>query len=80
MSPAFSYPPISSTDHVYSWFLDNPDLDWAPPESLLAFLKQARADGTPLVDIGFGSITVPDPQGMTEHVYQAVQKSKHVSC
>ncbi|EKM51568.1 glycosyltransferase family 1 protein [Phanerochaete carnosa HHB-10118-sp] len=57
------------------WFLDNPDLEWTPPESLLAFMKQARADGKPLVYIGFGSITVPDPHTMTEHIYQAVQKS-----
>ena len=26
--------------------------------------------------IGFGSITVPDPHTMTEHIYQAVQKSE----
>lgn len=39
-------------------------------------MKQARDDGKPLVYIGFGSITVPDPQTMTEHIYQAVQKSE----
>ncbi|KIP10183.1 glycosyltransferase family 1 protein [Phlebiopsis gigantea 11061_1 CR5-6] len=57
------------------WFLDNPDLGWTPPESLMAFMKQARDDGKSLVYIGFGSITVPDPHTMTEHIYQAVQKS-----
>ncbi|GJE88463.1 glycosyltransferase family 1 protein [Phanerochaete sordida] len=57
------------------WFLDNPDHNWTPPDSLLAFMKQARADNKPLVYIGFGSITVPDPHSVTEHIYQAVQKS-----
>ena len=61
-----------------SWFLDNPDHGWKAPESLLAFMKQARDDGKPLVYIGFGSITVPDPQTMTEHIYQAVQKSEYI--
>lgn len=39
-------------------------------------MRQAREDGKPLVYIGFGSITVPNPQSMTEHIFQAVQKSK----
>lgn len=38
-------------------------------------MRQAREDKKPLVYIGFGSITVPNPQTMTEHIFQAVQKS-----
>ncbi|KAI0087753.1 hypothetical protein BDY19DRAFT_994648 [Irpex rosettiformis] len=57
------------------WFLDNPDPDWFAPESLLRFMREARQQNKPLVYIGFGSITVPNPQAMTEHIYQAVKKS-----
>ncbi|KAI0689542.1 hypothetical protein BC835DRAFT_1282708 [Cytidiella melzeri] len=57
------------------WFLDNPDHNWGPPESLLRFMREARDEFKPLVYIGFGSITVPDPQAVTEHIYQAVKKS-----
>lgn len=38
-------------------------------------MREARQENKPLVYIGFGSITVPDPQAMTEHIYQAVKKS-----
>ena len=70
------FPGVELYPHILSsWFLDNPDLDWTPPESLLDFMQTARDDGKPLVYIGFGSITVPDPHTMTEHIYQAVQKS-----
>ncbi|KAJ3553296.1 hypothetical protein NM688_g3691 [Phlebia brevispora] len=57
------------------WFLDNPDLDWTPPQSLIQFMEKARLDSKPLVYIGFGSITVPDPRSMTEHIVEAVVKS-----
>ena len=52
--------------------MDNPDLDWTPPDSLLAFMEKARQDGKPLVYIGFGSITVPDPRSVSEHIVDAV--------
>jgi sterol 3beta-glucosyltransferase len=58
-----------------SWFLDNPDLDWEPPQSLLEFMRTARADGRPLVYIGFGSIVVPNPGALTKHIIQAVLKA-----
>ena len=61
-----------------SWFLDDPDLDWTPSESLLHFMEQARLDQKPLVYIGFGSITVPDPRSMTEHIVEAVKRSRPV--
>ena len=62
---------------TFSWFLDNPELNWTPPQKLLDFIAKARHDGKPLVYIGFGSITVPDPKLVTERLIRAVQKSKH---
>ncbi|KAF9907442.1 Sterol 3-beta-glucosyltransferase [Linnemannia zychae] len=55
------------------WFLDNPDLKWTPPDDLVAFLK-AEPDRKP-VYIGFGSMVVPDPDGMTRTIIDAVVKS-----
>ncbi|KAG0373479.1 Sterol 3-beta-glucosyltransferase [Mortierella sp. AD032] len=55
------------------WFLDNPDLKWTPPDDLVAFLK-AEPDRKP-VYIGFGSMVVPDPDGMTRTIIEAVVKS-----
>ncbi|KAH9002634.1 glycosyltransferase family 1 protein [Lactarius hatsudake] len=57
------------------WFLDNPELNWTPPTTLIDFMAKARADGKPLVYIGFGSITVPNPKLVTERLIRAVQKS-----
>jgi hypothetical protein len=39
-------------------------------------MAKARRDGKHLVYIGFGSITVPDPKGMTRTIVKAVLKSK----
>ncbi|KAG0054133.1 Sterol 3-beta-glucosyltransferase [Gryganskiella cystojenkinii] len=55
------------------WFLDNPDLAWTPPEDLVQFLK-ADPKNKP-VYIGFGSMVVPDPDGMTRAIIEAVVKS-----
>ncbi|KAG0359483.1 Sterol 3-beta-glucosyltransferase [Podila minutissima] len=55
------------------WFLDNPDLKWTPPDDLVAFLK-ADPKNKP-VYIGFGSMVVPDPDGMTRTIIEAVVKS-----
>ncbi|KAJ3828774.1 glycosyltransferase family 1 protein [Lentinula raphanica] len=57
------------------WFLDNPDLGWEPPQSLLAWMEKARSDGKPIVYIGFGSITVPNPNRVTSRIVEAVLKS-----
>ncbi|KAF8964439.1 glycosyltransferase family 1 protein [Flammula alnicola] len=54
------------------WFLDNPDLDWVPPPALLEFMAKARADGKPIIYIGFGSITVPHPNKVTAAIVKAV--------
>lgn len=61
-----------------SWFLDNPDLNWSPPADLLAWMAKARADGKPIVYIGFGSITVPDPKRVTARIVEAVLQSKPI--
>lgn len=53
------------------WFLDNPDLNWSPPESLTSFLKNGRKP----VYIGFGSIVVADPDQLIQTVLKAVQKA-----
>ncbi|KAK0221931.1 glycosyltransferase family 1 protein [Armillaria fumosa] len=57
------------------WFLDNPDLNWEPPADLLTWMDKARADGKPIVYIGFGSITVPHPNRVTTRIIKAVLKS-----
>lgn len=57
------------------WFLDNPDLGWKPSQSLQDFIAKARADGKPLVYIGFGSIVVENPKAMTRSIVKAVLKS-----
>jgi len=57
------------------WFLDNPELNWTPPRTLHDFMTKARSDGKPLVYIGFGSITVPNPKLVTERLIRAVLKS-----
>lgn len=38
-------------------------------------MAKARADGKPLVYIGFGSIVVEDPKAMTRHIVKGVLKS-----
>jgi hypothetical protein len=62
------------------WFLDNPDPNWTPPEALLHFMDAAKKDKKPLVYIGFGSITVPDPAAVTTAIVQAVLKSGLNTC
>ena len=60
---------------ILSWFLDNPELNWTAPKTLDSFMAKARSDGKPLVYIGFGSITVPNPKLVTERLIRAVLKS-----
>lgn len=60
-----------------SWFLDNPELNWSPPESLVQWMAKAREENKPIVYIGFGSITVPNPPAMTRSIVKAVLKSEH---
>ncbi|KDR82752.1 hypothetical protein GALMADRAFT_220742 [Galerina marginata CBS 339.88] len=57
------------------WFLDNPELNWAPPKDLLDWMAKARADSKPIVYIGFGSIIVPRPNKVTAAIVKAVLRS-----
>ncbi|CAO3567499.1 unnamed protein product [Mortierella alpina] len=75
-SPSLVSAPIDwhSWVHVTGyWFLDNPDLEWNPPEGLEEFLE-AEPDNKP-VYIGFGSMVVSDPESMTKTIIDAVVKA-----
>lgn len=54
-SPSVVPKPIDWSDIITIsgyWFLDNPDLKWEPSPELLAFIKNAKDDGVPIVYIG----------------------------
>ncbi|KAF8743908.1 hypothetical protein AX14_013965 [Amanita brunnescens Koide BX004] len=57
------------------WFLDNAEVDWTPPSSLLEWMEQARRESKPIVYIGFGSITVPRPNRVLASMVKAVARS-----
>ncbi|KAH9044774.1 hypothetical protein EDB85DRAFT_2070865 [Lactarius pseudohatsudake] len=60
------------------WFLDDADVGakkWEPPADLNRFIDNARKLKKKLVYIGFGSIVVSDPKGMTRTVINAVVQS-----
>lgn len=61
------------------WVLENSDSEWSPPEALTAFMDKAKADGKPLVYIGFGSIVVPKPNEITKSIIEAVEKGEFIS-
>ncbi|KAJ5735153.1 uncharacterized protein N7483_000278 [Penicillium malachiteum] len=76
-SPSVVPPPLDFPEWIRItgyWFL-NEISDWTPPPELLDFIKRARADGKKLVYIGFGSIVVSDPAGLTNTVIESVQKA-----
>jgi hypothetical protein len=68
--------PLRHYHSTISWFLDNPELGWTPPQTLVDWIAKARTDGKPIVYIGFGSITVPNPKLVTERLIRGVLKSK----
>jgi sterol 3beta-glucosyltransferase len=79
-SPAVVPKPLDWQDDITItgyWNLENSDEDWSPPDSLVAFMDKAKADGRPLVYIGFGSIVVPKPNAMTRSIISAVEKGGH---
>lgn len=57
------------------WFLETQNLNgWTPPQDLIQFLEE---DSTkPIIYIGFGSIVVDDPDGLTQIVLDAIQASE----
>jgi sterol 3beta-glucosyltransferase len=60
------------------WFLNDADVGskkWEPPASLNSFIVNARNLKKKIVYIGFGSIVVSDPKGMTRTVINAVVQS-----
>lgn len=57
------------------WNLENSDMEWTPPDSLVEFMDKAKADGKPIVYIGFGSIVVPDPTAVTKSIIKGVNKA-----
>ncbi|KAG5648261.1 hypothetical protein DXG03_006219 [Asterophora parasitica] len=60
------------------WFLEDADVSakkWTPPPDLVEFIDNAHAEGKKVVYIGFGSIVVSDPKGMTKCVIEAVIRS-----
>jgi sterol 3beta-glucosyltransferase len=57
------------------WFMPGGETEWTPPDELDAFMKKARADGKPLVYIGFGSIVVPHPAETTRAIIRAVERA-----
>ena len=56
---------------ISGFYFLNPPTNYAPPQDL----KQFLAAGPPPVYIGFGSIVIDDPEGLTILVYAAVEKS-----
>jgi len=70
---------LTLTDRIIGyWFLDDADVGskkWQPPEDLIKFIDNARKSKKKLVYIGFGSIVVSDPRGMTRTVIDAILRS-----
>ncbi|AMD19532.1 HCL619Cp [Eremothecium sinecaudum] len=56
------------------WFL-NESSGYEPPQTLVDFIAEARANEKKIVYIGFGSIVVKDPAKMTAAVIEAVVKA-----
>ncbi|KAA8893965.1 hypothetical protein FN846DRAFT_1002396 [Sphaerosporella brunnea] len=76
-SPSVVIPPLDYSDWIRVtgyWFLESKS-DWTPPSDLTAFIKKARDDGKKLVYVGFGSVTVADPEAMTRTVVGSVLKA-----
>lgn len=78
-SPAVVPKPLDWHDEISItgyWNLEDSDADWTPPPKLEQFMDKAKADGRPLVYIGFGSIVVPKPSAMTKNIIAAVEKGE----
>ena len=69
-SPSVVIPPLDYSDWIRVtgyWFLDT-NQSWSPPDDLVDFIERSRRDGKKLVYVGFGSVTVADPEAMTRTV------------
>ncbi|KAI9007630.1 hypothetical protein DFJ74DRAFT_365924 [Hyaloraphidium curvatum] len=77
-SPSVLPKPPDWSEHIHVcgyWFLKNPDVGWQPPPDLAAFLER-RSPADKVIYVGFGSIVVPDPKGLTRTVVEAVRRAK----
>ncbi|KAA1468468.1 hypothetical protein DENSPDRAFT_794393 [Dentipellis sp. KUC8613] len=80
-SPIVVPPPLDWPEWIRVtgyWFLNDADVSatkWTPPADLLEFIDTARKANKKLVYIGFGSIVVSDPKGMTRCVIDAIVRS-----
>lgn len=77
-SPAVVPKPLDWNDDITItgyWNLENSDMEWTAPDSLLEFMAKAKADNKAIVYIGFGSIVVPDPVAMTKSIVKGVEKA-----
>ncbi|GAN03492.1 glycosyltransferase family 1 protein [Mucor ambiguus] len=72
-SPSIVPSPLDWLDWIHCtgyWFLDNPQTGWTPDPELKAFIE--AQDTRPIVYIGFGSIIVSDPVGITRVIIESV--------
>ncbi|KAG6335630.1 hypothetical protein ID866_3466, partial [Astraeus odoratus] len=80
-SPTVVPPPLDWPEWIRVtgyWFLDDAQVGsnkWTPPDDLVSFIDSAHHAGKKVVYIGFGSIVVSDPRGMTRCVIEAVVQS-----
>lgn len=80
-SPTIVPPPLDWPEWIRVtgyWFLDDADVGvkkWAPPQNLISFIDTAHQAGRKVVYIGFGSIVVSDPRGMTRCIIEAIVQS-----
>lgn len=77
-SPSVVPPPLDWPDWIRVtgyWFLDESE-NYQPPADLVAFIAKAREDGKKLVYVGFGSVVIEDPAGLTKTVVESVQKAE----
>jgi sterol 3beta-glucosyltransferase len=80
-SPTVVPPPLDWPDWIRItgyWFLDSAEVSkaaWTPPVEVVRFIDEAHAAGKKVVYIGFGSIVVSDPHGMTKVIVEAIKRS-----
>ncbi|KAI6136871.1 glycosyltransferase family 1 protein [Pisolithus sp. B1] len=80
-SPAIVPPPLDWPEWIRVtgyWFLDDAVVGakkWEPPQDLISFIDTAHQAGRKVVYIGFGSIVVSDPKGMTRCIIEAIVQS-----
>lgn len=80
-SPTIVPPPLDWPDWIRItgyWFLESADVSkeaWTPPADVVRFIDDAHAAGKKVVYVGFGSIVVSDPKGMTKVIVEAIVRS-----